>query len=357
MKLALAGRRHAVGRDDAARRGVQPALAEFPVAFAVAHPAVAQLAHHLGADAPFVFASRILLREQHRHCGRQVLQMNQIGGRDRETRTWPAPSAPRREPRRPAPVRARAHVQHAGDRAPPIRDLGRDGLAQIVRRRFGSIERDRAGGRVEHRDAGRTDRVPAGPSTLAGPGLDHRLPDHVVDAFGHRDAAAARGIGDGASDRGEADRVGHDHDREAEGVGEVERRRGELGGGGVQPDHHAAHAVLGNRRGSMPSGRAADSGRVWPFFISSSPPARYDHGSSRSEVCAQVTGVSRPAAPPFNVSRRCGVSSRSRRGSHRSPFDKFTRPQCAATWSSWPAATKSRSPYAKPLRSDTSLQP
>src|SRR4051812_44516502 len=55
-----------------------------------------------------------------------------------------------------------------------------------------------------------------------------------------------------------------------------------------------------------------DSGSVWPFFISSSPPARYDHGSSRSDVCAQVTGVSRPRPPPLRVSRRCGVSSRSR---------------------------------------------
>src|SRR4029078_9330190 len=55
-----------------------------------------------------------------------------------------------------------------------------------------------------------------------------------------------------------------------------------------------------------------DSGSVWPFFISSSPPARYDHGSSRSEVCAQVTGVSKPPPPPLRVSRRCGVSSRSR---------------------------------------------
>ena len=63
MKLAFAGRRHAFGSHHTACRRIQPAFAELPVALAVAHPAVAQLAHHLGADAPLVFAARILLGE------------------------------------------------------------------------------------------------------------------------------------------------------------------------------------------------------------------------------------------------------------------------------------------------------
>ena len=119
-----------------------------------------------------------------------------------------------------------------------------DGLVEFRRQRIRGVEGDVTGARVEHREP--TRQIPAQLSQHLGRRrLPDRLPDDVVHPFRHgHPAPVACRVGDGTADGRESDGVGHDHHRELQGVGQCRRGGGERRGGGIQPDHQAAHSLV-----------------------------------------------------------------------------------------------------------------
>ncbi len=84
MQLAFTGGGHAVHGHHAARLRVETALDEFPFAVPVTQRPSHTVAHHLGADPPFVLPARVLLSEQHGDRGCEVLgwTMSVVGPRN-----------------------------------------------------------------------------------------------------------------------------------------------------------------------------------------------------------------------------------------------------------------------------------
>ena len=244
MQLALTGRRCGACRHD--RRIIHPqtTFRQLGVRLRRPHPAVAQLGHHLGADPAVVLAAHVLLRQQDRHRGCEMLQLYQIsrggsefvGDQDRGLLVGNVDDQPAH--------RSRRHVQDAGDGTVSRGDLGDDGLVEFRRQRIRGVEGDVTGARVKHREP--TRQIPAQLSQHLGRRrLPNRLPDDVVHPFRHRHpASVARRVGDGATDGRESDGVGHDHHGELQRIGQCRRGGGELRGGGIQPDHQAAHSLV-----------------------------------------------------------------------------------------------------------------
>ena len=236
------------------------------------------------------------------------------------------------------PPAAGGHVQYAGDRAASIRDFVDDGPAQLGRHRFGTIERHLPRCRVEHRQPAGQVAAQLAEHVRAG-GVDDRLPDDVVDAFGSDDPAAVDiGVRHGPPDRPKADRVGHGHHGEAQLIGQSDCRRGEFGRGGVKPDHQAAHSLLGQaadqrrlaaggfreRLAVLHQQLAAGEVRPWLLEIGCLSPRdlSVQAGGTRLQLHPQMGGVDqvgdavdhRCHRPSRQVSRDRNVRLRGRRG-------------------------------------------